>query len=72
MKVICLHCQKLVKYNITSELDKGEIGGIIIDFYRKVARCRECGNEVWIGKLDDKNADTVYRKYLKLKKRNKL
>ena len=64
MRTICQHCNKFVNYNIISIPDKTIFSNEVIEYDRKVAICNECGNEVWVGELDDINAEAVFYKYL--------
>lgn len=65
MRAICMECGKLVDYEIFDEDDICEVKGENIEYKRKVARCKECHKEVWVGELDDKNAELAIEAYCK-------
>lgn len=56
-QAICTKCRKFVDYNIR-EID-------YITYKKKLAFCKECGEEVWVAELDDYNAEVPWEIYRK-------
>ena len=59
MKGFCEDCREYNEYQIR-EIDRvNEIKGSVIHFKEKVAYCLECGNEIFVSELRDKNLATI-------------
>lgn len=63
MEAICEKCRKTVEYDVTEEPCETLMYDTKVTYNRKVARCKECGEEVWVGDLDDENAAICYDTY---------
>lgn len=64
-KIFCYECRKDVTYTITEEKMECRIKGEKYSFNGKVARCDECGAELYIGELNDINLKLLYDEYRK-------
>lgn len=64
-RVYCEICDCRVKYSIRSEHIKESVNKVDIEYDGKKAYCNECGNEVYVGELDDKNTEIVNKIYRK-------
>jgi hypothetical protein len=60
-KCFCDKCDKYVEYYTTTETLK-EFKGYIINEEIKIAKCKECGQNIW-SEYDAKNLKNVYKKY---------
>jgi hypothetical protein len=65
MKNYCYYCDKDVEYTVEEKEINLNIKGIKVNYTAQIAYCNECGNEIYVPKLDDMNikrANTEYRK----------
>lgn len=53
----CVNCRGKRDYHIVSERVSLTVRGIDFDYSEKKAVCSECGNEVYVPEINDKNAD---------------
>lgn len=63
-QAICTNCRKFVDYNIREidaiyKIKEGEY----ITYKKKLAFCKECGEQVWTAELDDYNAEAPWKTY---------
>lgn len=58
-KLLCGKCKKRVTYKINKKQDVALINGIDVDYTREYAICDECGEEMYIPGLDDRNENIV-------------
>ena len=64
-QAICTKCRKFVDYNIR-EIDAiYKIKDEYITYKKKLAFCKECGEEVWVEELDRYNAEEPWEIYKK-------
>ena len=64
-QAICTKCRKFVDYNIR-EIDAiCKIKDEYITYKKKLAFCKECGEEVWVEELDRYNAEAPWEIYRK-------
>lgn len=61
--VFCEECRKIVIPNISEEKRSGKIKGVEYFYIGKVARCRECENEIYIPEINDFNLEMLYKEY---------
>ncbi len=54
-KVICVQCREYVEYDIKEIEQKTTIKKEEIVYKEKIAYCKECGEEVWVEKLEEEN-----------------
>ncbi|WP_296876247.1 hypothetical protein [Thomasclavelia sp.] len=66
-KVFCEECRKDVDYSIATERMEGIIKGKTYSYIGKVAKCVECGNEVYVAEINDYNLEKLYKKYNKMR-----
>lgn len=66
-KTLCCKCRRVTEYTIHSRVASHEINGIVVQFNEEYATCNECGNEVTVPGLDDKNCQELERVYNGLK-----
>ena len=59
----CEECRKIVIPNINEEKRSGKIKGVQYFYIGKVARCRECGSEVYMSEINDFNLEKLYKEY---------
>lgn len=62
MKVYCPYCKKEVEYKVEKR-DIKEFKGIELNTYENVAICKECGNDLYVNKLEDENNQRIYELY---------
>jgi putative zinc finger/helix-turn-helix YgiT family protein len=65
-KVICPVCKKYVNYTEEEVLIIEEIKGIEVEVMGSEAHCAECGDEVYVGEVEDRNIDLINKKYREL------
>lgn len=58
-KLLCTNCKKMVTYKINKGHDIASINGIKFDYIREYAVCDECGKEMHVPGLDDRNEKVV-------------
>ena len=64
MRTFCPECRKNVKYQIKDSVEKKEVRGLEFEYTAERAYCKECGSEIFIPELHDKNLkkiDNIYR-----------
>lgn len=62
-QVICIQCRKMVEY-ITREMDDSFIvKGELVKYKKRIAYCKNCGEEVWVEDVDEYNANAPLQKY---------
>ena len=54
-KLLCAHCRHIVKYKIESRYRTRTYGDKTFDYIEQYGICLECGNEIMVPGLDDKN-----------------
>lgn len=59
----CSNCDKNATYTINKELVNEEIKGIKFKYIATIAYCNECGEEIYISELSDKNIQTANEAY---------
>lgn len=59
----CPECRKDVTYTITEEDVKSCIKGEEYSYRGKVARCDNCGSELYLGDINDDNLERLYNEY---------
>ena len=64
-EVICINCSDFVDYVIREEKDISTIKGKKIEYLKKVAYCKKCGEEVSVDEIDDYNAIAPIIEYCK-------
>lgn len=64
-QAICTNCRKFVDYTVKEVDDVWQIKGEDIHYKKKLAFCKGCGEEVWVGELDDYNAESPWKIYRK-------
>lgn len=62
-KFICDECNEYVEFFLKDINIKEEIRGGIVEVIGKEAHCSKCGNEMYIGEIEDNNIDLIDRKY---------
>jgi len=67
-QAICVKCRKFVKYVIRKTDDAFTVKGELVKYKKKIAYCKECGEEVWVAEVDDYNANAPFKKYCKIHK----
>jgi uncharacterized phage-associated protein len=65
-KGICPNCDKYVDYTINNVEIKEDIRGIEVVVEGAEACCNECGIEIYVGEVEDKNIDLIDKKYREL------
>jgi len=65
MKTYCYFCDKEVSYNIQEKDIQMLIKGTDITYKGKITLCEECGNEIYVGELDDENITIANKEYRK-------
>ncbi|GKX29624.1 hypothetical protein SH1V18_21040 [Vallitalea longa] len=63
--VFCEECRNDVTYTITEEKMNGTLKGESYEYMGKVARCTECGKEVYVAEINDYNLKALYDVYRK-------
>lgn len=59
----CPECRKNVTYTITEENMKSRIKEEEYSYKGKVARCDNCGSELYLGDINDDNLERLYSEY---------
>lgn len=62
-QAICTNCRKFVDYNIREIDDVWQIKGEDVTYKKKLAFCKECGEQVWVAEFDDYNAEAPWAAY---------
>lgn len=62
-KQYCIECRKEVAYCIEEVQREAELKGEKYSYIRKVAKCKECGEEIYIAELNDANLKALYDQY---------
>lgn len=71
MKKYCIACDKDTAFEIVEKEVLTTINSITFTYLAHIPYCLECGNEIYIGELSDKNiqtANNIYRKLTGLSK----
>ena len=61
--VYCEHCDKKTEYIPVYQNIIEDIKGVRIEYEGYKTYCRECGNEVYVGKYDDINTEVAHKLY---------
>lgn len=61
--VFCAECRNDVMYTITEEKINGTLKGESYEYVGKVARCAECGKEIYVAEINDYNLKALYDLY---------
>jgi len=63
MKTFCPECRKNVKYQIEDSVEKKEVRGLEFEYTAERAYCNNCGEEIFIPELHDKNLQKIDNAY---------
>jgi uncharacterized protein with PIN domain len=66
-KEYCYYCDKEVDYEVKEENVPMDIKGTKFTYQAKIARCKECGEEISIHELNNENTKNGHQAYLKAK-----
>ena len=64
-KVFCTECREFVDYNIEEKEVKEELKGKEYTYLAEITTCPICGEEVYVGEIDDRNMERLYDEYRK-------
>lgn len=64
-RALCLNCGKYVKYNIEQAFDTIRTEKGNITYKRIIPKCRKCGEELYISKINEANLTRLDREYKK-------
>lgn len=64
-RALCLNCKKYVKYNIEQAFDTIRTEKGNITYKRIIPKCRKCGEELYISKINEANLTRLDREYKK-------
>lgn len=62
-KILCAECKKYVDYTVNNVKITEEIKGVLVAVIGSEAHCVECGNEIYVGEIEDRNIDLIDMKY---------
>ena len=62
-KTFCEECRRDVEYSIETILMKGKLKGEEYEYTGKRVVCTECGSEVYVADIEDKNLKALYDTY---------
>ncbi|NMC57263.1 MAG: DUF4065 domain-containing protein [Eubacteriaceae bacterium] len=65
MITFCEKCRKIVGYKEEDKILKSELKGKSYQYQGKIALCEECGAEVYVAEIEDKNLKLLYDTYRK-------
>ncbi len=63
MRTFCPECRKDVEYQIEDSLEKKEVRGLEFEYTAERAYCNDCGSEIFIPVLHDKNLQKIDNAY---------
>ena len=64
-KVFCTECREFVDYNVNEKEVTEELKGKEYTYIAVVTTCPICGEEVYVGEIDDRNMERLYDEYRK-------
>ena len=70
--VFCIHCNKMVGYDIDVAKVNLTIRGVNFSYDEKIAFCEECGDEVYVAAYNDMNVDAREKAYKNELERRKI
>ena len=67
----CIECNKEIPYSINVYPSRITVRNVTFDCYEIHAFCRECGAEVYVPEINDKNVEIREKAYFEAKERKK-
>ena len=70
-KVYCIHCGEMQEYKRKVSREEMTVRGTAFRYLEQAAFCTECGEEVYVPEINDRNAEArecAYRAARRLKK----
>ena len=64
-KIFCTECREFIEYNIEEKEVTEELKGKEYTYIAEVTTCPICGEEVYVGEIDDRNMKKLYDEYRK-------
>lgn len=64
----CIKCGKRTTFYTKNNLIK-EYKGVVVNVKEKIAICNDCGEPMFVPKIDETNLKRLYRKYKRIRKR---
>ena len=64
-KIFCTECREFIEYDIEEKEVTEELKGKEYTYIAEVTRCPICGEEVYVGEIDDRNMKKLYDEYRK-------
>lgn len=64
-KELCFNCGEYVDYKIEEIKDTTEFKGAEFEYVRKVAKCKSCGEEIYVSEINEENLDAMRFAYCK-------
>ena len=61
--IYCPECRREVEYEIENSVEKKEVRGLEFEYSAERAYCNECGSEIFIPELHDKNLQKINNAY---------
>lgn len=63
MRIFCPECRKDVEYQIEDSVEKKEVRSLEFEYTAERAYCKDCGSEIFIPELHDKNLQKIDNAY---------
>lgn len=67
LEIFCPHCNRLVRYMITSVDDEAEVRGVRFEYKRMIAVCERCFYEIYTPFINDWNIKIREEAYKEVK-----
>lgn len=64
-KIFCTECREFVNYNVEEKEVTEELKGKEYTYIAEITTCPICGEEVYVGEIDDRNMKKLYDEYRK-------
>ena len=64
-EVFCTECREFVKCNVEDREVREELRGKEYTYIAEITTCPICGEEVYVGEIDDRNMKKLYDEYRK-------